>query len=65
MTTINLIFGAACALTIIIGAIAEKRIEDEEHGRVVRFRQRVNTCYQRMIIRHRSPSVEIGYKYGR
>lgn len=56
------IFGGAAALTVILGAIAEKRIEDEEHGRVVRFRQRVETAYQRQIIRHRTPYAEIGWR---
>ena len=57
----TIIFLAAAAIVIIIGAIGEHRLDDENWGKKKRFRQRVNICYQRMIIRHRTPYAEIGW----
>lgn len=61
MSMNNLVFLAAAVVIIAVGAIAEHRITDETWQRKKAFRQQVNTCYQRMIIRHRSHYVEIGY----
>lgn len=55
------IFAGAALLILIIGGIAERHIEDESWQRKKRFRQQVRTCYQRQIIRHRTPYAEIGW----
>lgn len=64
MRTGDLIFLAAAAIIILIGWIAERHIEDESWQRKKRFRQEVQECYQRQIIRHRAPYCQIGYIVG-
>ena len=62
MTTLHWITLGAMAIIIGIGAIAEKHVEDIEWGKKKRFRQQVQICIQRQIIRHRTPYAEIGWR---
>lgn len=62
---IDLIFAAAAIVTVAAGIIAEKHIEDEAWGKKKRFRQSVEMNYRKLLIRHRTPYAEIGFRYGR
>lgn len=62
---IDLIFAAAAVVTVAAGIIAEKHIENEDWGKKKRFHQEVRIAYNRLLIRHRTPYAEIGFRYGR
>lgn len=61
----SIIFGVAALLILIIGGIAEHRIEDESWGRKKRFRQQVEEAYTRSRVRLRAQYAQIGWRPGR